>query len=47
MERILYEFFLGAALLTELDGEAWPLVSEASAEIQGVDPIDVIDRGGF
>jgi hypothetical protein len=40
MERILYEFFLGAAMFTALDGEAWPLVSETSAVIQGVEPIE-------
>jgi len=34
-------------MLTELDGESWPLISESSAVIQGVDPLEEIDRGGF
>ena len=41
------DLLIGAAMLTELDGEAWPLVSETSVVIQGVDPMVEIDRGGF
>jgi hypothetical protein len=41
------DLLIGVAMLTELDGEAWPAVTESSAVIQGVDPIEEIDRGGF
>jgi len=34
-------------MFTELDGEVWPVMTESSAVIQGVDPIEEIDRGGF
>ena len=41
------DLLIGAAMFTELDGEAWPVMTESSAVIQGVDPIVEIDRGGF
>ena len=41
------DLLMGAAMFTELDGEAWPMVTGSSAVIQGVDPIEEIDRGGF
>jgi hypothetical protein len=37
------DLLIGAAMFTELDGEAWPLVNETSAEIQGDDPIETIE----
>ena len=41
------DLLIGAAMLTELDCQQWPLVSKSSAIIQGVDPLAEIDRGGF
>ncbi len=41
------DLLIGAAMFTELDGESWPLTTPSSAVIQGLDPLDEIDRGGF
>jgi hypothetical protein len=41
------DLLIGAAMLTELDGESWPAMTASSAVIQGVDPIVEIDTGGF
>jgi len=41
------DLLIGAAMLTELDTQRWPLVTESSAVIQGVDPLAEIDRGAF
>ncbi len=41
------DLLIGAAMLTELDTQGWPVVTESSAVIQGVDPLAEIDKGGF
>jgi hypothetical protein len=41
------DLLISAAMLTELDTRRWPVVTESSTVIQGIDPLAEIDKGGF